>query len=311
VTAPYVALRVKGVDADKVLADFDALAEQINATLATVGTADPALLVEQLFAFVNQAATILFSVRNLKACGALPPGFKEGLADGYFAEVFGKLVLALLTQRDLLTTAQLLSVLGVAYETGAVGGAAPDQALAEDILSQFADALSARVDQALEEGDIETLTAILAAAEQLGLDELAAKADKAIDEYLQDQKQGLQSSPVASAGGGDRGLGDLPGVDDEVELKAPPESGAGKVPTFKWKRVDGAAAYRLAVLDGDGDAFWAWQGTKTSVVLGRVKNRPPKGEAGPIVTDGARWSVVALDAEGRVIAASGFRGLSP
>lgn len=308
VTAPYVALRVKGTDADKVLADFDALAEEINAVLATAATAEPQPVVDQLFALVQKAAAILTSVNKLKACGAIPKGFKEGLADGYFAEVFQQLVLALLARRDNLTTEQLLSVLGVAYETGVVGASAPDKAAAEDILNQFADALSAKVDQALADGDIEALTAILAAAEQLGLKELAAKADQAIDEYLADQQGSFTLTPY---GGDDGGLSDLPGVETEIELTGPSEDGAGKVPTFKWKRVDDATTYRLAVLDADGDAAWAWQGTKTSVVLGGVKNRPPKGEAGPIITDGARWSVVALDADGAVVAASRFRDVSP
>jgi hypothetical protein len=42
-----------------------------------------------------------------------------------------------------------------------------------------------------------------------------------------------------------------------------------------------------------------------------MKNRPPKGEAGPIISDGSRWSVVALDGDGNVIAASDFRDVSP
>jgi hypothetical protein len=305
VVAPYVALRVKDVEAEKVLAEFDALAVEINLALAAAAVSDGQQVVDQLFELVQRAWTILNHVHALKACGDIPRGFKEGLADGYFAEVFQVLVSALLARRDSLTTAQLLSILGVAYQTGVVGAAAPDLVLAEDILNQFADVLSARVDDALAEGDIQSLTEILAAAEQLGLDDLAAKADAAIDEYLDDQKSGF------ARGDDRRGLGDLPGVDGEVELTGPPETDAGKVPTFRWKRVDGAAAYRLAVLDSDGDASWAWQGTKTSIVLGAVKDRPRRGEAGPIVTDGMRWSVVALDENGQVVAASRLRDVSP
>jgi hypothetical protein len=40
-------------------------------------------------------------------------------------------------------------------------------------------------------------------------------------------------------------------VEVAIELTAPPEEGAGEVSTFAWEPVDGAAAYRLVVLDAE------------------------------------------------------------
>lgn len=122
---------------------------------------------------------------------------------------------------------------------------------------------------------------------------------------------GLVLLVAAMGAGGERDrVIDVPGVKSEVKLLAPSEDGAGRIPTFKWKRVDGADRYRLAVLDAKGRATWVWQGSKTSVVFGGVVNRPSR-EAGPIVTPGSKWSVVALDADGVVIATSRFRAVAP
>jgi hypothetical protein len=95
-----------------------------------------------------------------------------------------------------------------------------------------------------------------------------------------------------------------------VELTAPPEEDAGEVPTFAWESVEGAAAYRLVVLDAEGRAVWAWEGSETSVALGGVPDRP-EGAEGPVLTAGSTWSVAALDADGHVVAVSTARPASP
>jgi hypothetical protein len=114
-----------------------------------------------------------------------------------------------------------------------------------------------------------------------------------------------------SGGGKDTLLVDAPGIETEIALVAPPEEGAGKIPTFEWRRVKGASGYRLAVPDAGGDALWAWQGTATSVVLGGVADRPVKGEAGPVLEPWASWSVLAFDRDGSVVAVSSLRAVSP
>jgi hypothetical protein len=112
-------------------------------------------------------------------------------------------------------------------------------------------------------------------------------------------------------GGGQPGAQiEAPGVDATVELTAPPVTGAGKIPTFEWSPVEGSSAYRLVVQDADGDATWAWEGSGTSIELGAVPGRE-EGHGGPILTSGSTWSVVALDADGHVIAVSTLRPVSP
>jgi hypothetical protein len=103
---------------------------------------------------------------------------------------------------------------------------------------------------------------------------------------------------------------EAPGLDATVQLTAPGETGGGAIPTFEWSAVDGASAYRLVVTDADGGATWSWEGSETSVILGAVPERE-EADGGPILTSGSTWSVVALDADGHVIAVSTLRPVSP
>jgi hypothetical protein len=113
---------------------------------------------------------------------------------------------------------------------------------------------------------------------------------------------------IACGGGGEKL--DAPGVEGEIVLISPPGDGAGLTPTFRWEPVQGASTYRLAIQDPQGTGVWAWQGEETSIVMGGDPGRP-ENEAGPVVTEGSRWSVVALDADGKVVAVSELREVSP
>jgi hypothetical protein len=99
-------------------------------------------------------------------------------------------------------------------------------------------------------------------------------------------------------------------VEGTVELVAPPEEGAGETPTFEWEPVEGAAAYRLVVLDAEGQPVWAWEGPDTTVALGGVPDRP-EGAEGPVPPPGSTWSVAALGGDGHVLAVSPVRSASP
>jgi len=113
-------------------------------------------------------------------------------------------------------------------------------------------------------------------------------------------------------GGGPEAAGtrfEAPGL-AEVRLLGPSTEGVGEVPTFEWSPVEGAAAYRLVVVDADGGAVWAWEGDGTSAPLGGVPDRPV-GAEGPVLSPGSSWSVSALDAEGHVLAVSLLRPVSP
>lgn len=118
---------------------------------------------------------------------------------------------------------------------------------------------------------------------------------------------GSDSAANGEGAGGEAIDAGLPGI----ELVAPAETGAGEVPTFEWEAVDGAARYRLVVLDGSGAMLWAWNGAETKVNLGGVSDDRPEGAAGPVIDAGSTWSVVAFDADGNPLAASSLRPVSP
>jgi hypothetical protein len=112
------------------------------------------------------------------------------------------------------------------------------------------------------------------------------------------------------AGGPEGPRIDAPAIDADIVLTAPPEEGAGEIPTFAWEPVEGAASYRLGILDARGNPIWSWEGSETSVVLGGVSGRQPE-EGGPLITPGSRWSVIAYDGAGSTIAVSEIRPVSP
>jgi hypothetical protein len=92
----------------------------------------------------------------------------------------------------------------------------------------------------------------------------------------------------------------------EVVL-AEPEAG----PVFSWEPVDGAATYRLVVLDGDGRAYWAWEGPDTTVALGGGTEAWPKGSGAPHAGEGYTWSVSALAADGTPVGISAAAPVLP
>ena len=83
---------------------------------------------------------------------------------------------------------------------------------------------------------------------------------------------------------------------------------AGEQPMLAWTPVDGAVSYRLAALTSDGSPYWAWLGEATEVRFGGA---PEPGGFTAIVFEPMTWRVVAVDAEGRPIAASEPGDLTP
>jgi hypothetical protein len=94
-----------------------------------------------------------------------------------------------------------------------------------------------------------------------------------------------------------------------VELTEPGSSAVGETPRFGWRPVEGAAEYRLVVTDATGPV-WAWQGPETTVRFGGVDD-PQPGYIGIRLLDPGWWSVAALDGDGRVMAVSVRRSVSP
>jgi hypothetical protein len=95
-----------------------------------------------------------------------------------------------------------------------------------------------------------------------------------------------------------------------VDLVEPSSSGAGEYPLFGWEPVTGAASYQL-VVSGPSGPTWAWEGSETEIRLGALEGEPPSGYGGPRLAGPSCWSVVALDADGHVVAASEVVPVSP
>lgn len=95
-----------------------------------------------------------------------------------------------------------------------------------------------------------------------------------------------------------------------IEVLGPPESEAGETPLFRWSPVEGASTYDLVVLSPDAP-IWAWQGPETRIYMGGLEIEPPEGLSVPVIVTGSCWSVVALDAEDQLVAASEFLPVSP
>lgn len=89
-------------------------------------------------------------------------------------------------------------------------------------------------------------------------------------------------------------------------LLTPPVE-VGTQPELAWEAFDGAARYRLVVLDGEGLPYWAWSGEDTSVFLGGGES---SDGVGPSVGAGFTWSVIALDAEDGFLTASALAPLA-
>lgn len=86
------------------------------------------------------------------------------------------------------------------------------------------------------------------------------------------------------------------------------EAEPGSNPLLTWAPVDGATLYRVAVLDPDGDAYWAWSGADTSVFLG---GNVQATTVGARVFGEMTWRVAAFDAEGNPLAISEPSALTP
>lgn len=99
----------------------------------------------------------------------------------------------------------------------------------------------------------------------------------------------------------------LPGI----TLLKPAASGAGEVPSFAWSAVDGAVTYRLVVIDADSKPLWSWAGKETSVNLGGLPDARPADISGPVITPNSSWSVAAFGADGKPVAVSVIRPVSP
>lgn len=89
----------------------------------------------------------------------------------------------------------------------------------------------------------------------------------------------------------------------------PVGSGAGERPELSWDAVDDAARYTVTVFGPDDAPYWAWEGTQPAVRVGGADL--PDAAAGPALSEGMSWVVVAHDADGAPIALSERWPISP
>jgi len=128
----------------------------------------------------------------------------------------------------------------------------------------------------------------------------------------------LAGVALTACGGGDDGEPDAAGASTTTDggdggpavpglelLEAEAVEGDELRPLLSWSAFDGAARYSVLVFDGDGAAYWAWEGADTQVHLGGGTDEPlPDGSEGPTTERAATWFVVAHDDGGEPVAAS-------
>lgn len=187
VQAKFVAVRVADADAADVVEEYKDLVEDIHEAIAQAkGAGGTPPTVDQLTELASRVAGLHNAIVGLKGCGDTPEGFEKGLASPFFSDLFRQLCLLLLERADQLTVTQLITLAYLAHETGAMGKTSPDVQAGQDTEDEFALALNAKLDFAIEDGDTDAILSILTAAQQLGLDDLAAKAKSALGGFIEE-----------------------------------------------------------------------------------------------------------------------------
>lgn len=193
VQAKFVAVRVADADVADVVGEYKDLVEDIHDALAQAKGGSPPT-VQQLRQLASRVAALHNAFAGLKGCGDTPEGFEKGVADPFFSDLFRALCVLLLERADQLTVSQLISLAYLAYETGAMGASSADPQAGQDLEDEVALALNAKLDFAVEDGDTEAILSIYSAAQQLGLDDVAAKAKSALGGFIEEGESGDQET---------------------------------------------------------------------------------------------------------------------
>jgi hypothetical protein len=100
------------------------------------------------------------------------------------------------------------------------------------------------------------------------------------------------------------------GAFEEVVVLLTPTAGGGTRPLLEWQAVEGADEYGMYLYAPDDRIYWGWRDAATAVHVGG-EPQLRDGAAGPRVTAGMSWVVVAYDADGLPVAVSELRPISP
>ena len=90
-----------------------------------------------------------------------------------------------------------------------------------------------------------------------------------------------------------------------------PVSGGGTRPALAWETVDGADHYGVYVYTPDGRPYWSWRGRTTTAYVGGGGEPLNEDAAGPSITEGMTWVVIAYDADLAPVASSPQRPIAP
>lgn len=155
------------------LADLDA---KVSAALA--GEVTP----EAVLDLVREVEAIRAEIALLTNCKkGLPKGFKPGgSGDAWLEGILITLLSKALETPGAYDAEQLISLLNSGVRGGAVGASSSDPEAAEQLLSDFDDALSGALGAAINAGDGAAIKDIYIAAVQYGLTDLAAEAKAAL-----------------------------------------------------------------------------------------------------------------------------------
>lgn len=102
---------------------------------------------------------------------------------------------------------------------------------------------------------------------------------------------------------------DAPGL-AQIELTTPLE-GAGVKPRFEWRAIEGAVSYTLVLYTPEGAPYWSWTGVATAVYLGGGDTPPPPDSAGPVLSPGMTWGVMAFNQSDVLVGTSARQPISP
>lgn len=193
VRALFVAVRQAQADAADVVEEYADLVEDMHEAL-TQAKLGPPPTIDQLRQLASRAAGLQNAIAGLKSCGDPPEGFEQGLANPLFSDLFRRILLLMLEDADQLSVTQLISLAYLGYEVGAVGTPSPDPQAALEAEDELVLALNAKLDFAVEDGDTDAILAIYTAAQQLAIDDLAAKAKSALGGFIEEGGVGDQDA---------------------------------------------------------------------------------------------------------------------
>ena len=89
------------------------------------------------------------------------------------------------------------------------------------------------------------------------------------------------------------------------------KSDVGLFPFFEWEPVESAIRYNLLLIDKEGRAYWAWEGSENSIYLGGYYESPAHDSSGPILYEKMSWYILAFDSNNQLIASSVRQEISP